>query len=180
MWYNEILARKTLTRLERSDNNGIFQECQHARVVFHQGRLSSGWYFVRLVPFQADISLEWSLNSVVFLQGGPSSGWYFIRVVPRQAGISSGWSLVRLVFHQDGPSSGWYFVRVVLRQGGISSVWYLVRVSLIRVVSREGAFDHCGLSSRCCCFLFFIRVASYLHNLSSGVSLSGFIRGVPL
>ena len=102
MWYNEILARKTLSRLDRSGNNGIFQECQYARIVFHQGS---------------------SLIMVVFHQVGPMSGLYFNPVVPHQGGISSGWSLVKVVFHQVVPSSGWYFIRVVPRQGSISSGW---------------------------------------------------------
>ena len=76
-----------------------------------------------------------------------------------------------MIFDEGGLSSGWCFIRVVSHEGGVSSGWSLMRVIFIRVVSHQG-----GISSG----WSFIRVASNLHDLSSGVYLSGLIIGVPL
>ena len=69
-------------------------------MVAHQGGLSSGRSFVRVVSHQGGRSSGWSLIRVVFRQGGISSGRSLIRVVSHQGGLSSGRSLIMLDFHQ--------------------------------------------------------------------------------
>lgn len=91
----------------------------------HQGGLSSGWSFIRVV----------------------SSGWHFIRVVLNQGSLSSersgfnqgclyskgrsSWkSFMRMDFHQDGLSSGRSLIREIFIQKGRSSRKSLIRISL--------------------------------------------------
>ena len=75
-----------------------------------------------------------------------------------EGGLSSGWCFIRVVSYDGGISLGSSLKRVVFYYGCLSSGWHFI-------------FHQGGL---------FGRVASNLHDLSSGISLSGLIRGVPL
>ena len=70
-------------------------------MVCHEDGLSSGSFFIRVVPHQVGLSLR-SPHQVVSHKDGVTSGLSFIRVVPDQGGLSSGWPLIRVVSHQDG------------------------------------------------------------------------------
>ena len=129
----------------------LFKVVLHQCALSHQGALSSGWYFIRVLP----------LISVVLHQGGISPRCS----LSHQSGISPGCSL----------SSGWHFIRVLSHQCGISLWSHFTRVlSLIKVAFHQGALCHRGgVSSGCCissgCSL--IRVVFHWGALSSGISL---------
>ena len=89
-----------------SRQDGLSSRWSLARMIFHRGDLSSGWYFSR----QDGLSSGVSLIRIVSYKGCFSSGWSFIGVVSHQDGLSLGWS------HQSGLS----YRQVCVRRDGKS------------------------------------------------------------
>lgn len=98
-------------------------------VVCHQGSLSSGWSFMRVIFYLRGLSSGWSLTRVVFRRGVPP-----FKVVFYQGGLSPMWSFTG----QGGLSFAWSFTRVVSDQCGLSSWWSYIRVVFLWVVRQQG------------------------------------------
>ena len=156
MQYKEILARKTLTRLNRSVNNGVSHECTTVNLGFWTCISSHGQILnndqIRNIYHTQIVYQEgcpwsgvfvWIYEAKGFTKVVTKEGWSLIRIafnimVSRQVVIRLGdlwwgWSLIRMGFDQGSLSWGWYFLRVVSHEGGIS-----LRLSLIRVAFHQG------------------------------------------
>ena len=119
-----------------------FHQAGPSRLVSHQGGLSAGWYFIKVV-----------FHQVVCHQGGFSSSGSFFRVVfhhviCHQGGLSTGWFIIRVIFHM-----GWFLIKAVFHQ------WFSsYNVSTFK----ESCFNHTEVKIRCCTLITACCLGNYV------------------
>ena len=127
----------------------------------HWSRFSSGWSLIGVGFHQGGLSLGW-----VFIKVVSHWGWVFIRVVSHWGGFSSGLSLTGVVFQQGVFSSrwsrtgvgfhhGWSLVGVGFHLGSLSLGWFSSGWSHWGGFSPGGSFSPVHVTVVCLCRVIF-------------------------